>query len=207
MSDTAIIFDCEFLTAPGAPRRFWCGPDDPDPVAVQVGAVKLSLTSEPEMLATFDRIILPAARDERAPLIHPFFTKLTGIDEDRVVSDGAELEEVLASFDRFSDGAPFWSWGKDEFNLLAISCYVAGIVPPIPANRFGNATRLFLAAGFDLETIHGLRSPGLPEFLGIDATGLRAHDALGDAQAVALSLQHLIRTERLDPKLLRQPRP
>jgi hypothetical protein len=33
--------------------------------------------------------------------------------------------------DRFSEGARFWSWGKDELNMVAISCYVAGIPAPI----------------------------------------------------------------------------
>ena len=207
MSDVAVIFDCEFLTAPGAPQRFWCGPEDPDPVAVQIGAVKLALTAEAEMLETWQQVILPPARDGGVHPIHPFFTKLTGIDASRITREGVALEDALSAFDRFSDGAPFWSWGKDEFNLLAISCYVAGIAPIIPAARFHNAVHLFVAAGYDIETIHQLRSPGLPEFLGLDPSGLQAHDALSDAQAVAMAVQHLIRTGRLDPRALLQPAP
>ena len=41
-----VIYDCEFLTAPGAPQRFWCGPHDPDPVVAQVGAVLLGLEGD-----------------------------------------------------------------------------------------------------------------------------------------------------------------
>jgi hypothetical protein len=207
VSGSAIIFDCEFLTAPGAPQRFWCGPNDPDPVAAQIGAAKLALTAEAEILDTWEQIVLPMDRRGLAADIHPFFARLTGLDADRIARDGVPLEEALAGFDGFSDGAPFWSWGKDEFNLLAISCYVSGIAPPIPVTRFGNATRLFAAAGFDHETIHGLRSPGLPAFLGLETEELQAHDALGDAMAVALSIQHLIRDGRLDPASLKQPLP
>ncbi len=207
MSDTAIIFDCEFLTAPGAPQRFWCGPNDPDPVVVQIGAVKLALTRDAPILETWEQVVLPPSRGGETADLHPFFKRLTGIDGARVARDGVPLGDALDVLVQFSEGAPFWSWGKDEFNLLAISCYVAGLAPPIPAERFGNAARLFALAGFPDETIHGLRSPGLPAFLGIDAGALRAHDALGDAQAVALSLQHLIRTDRLDPGALAQALP
>ena len=38
MSSTAIIYDCEFATVPGAPQRFRCGPEDPDPLALPVAA-------------------------------------------------------------------------------------------------------------------------------------------------------------------------
>lgn len=207
MSGFAIIFDCEFLTAPGAPQRFWCGPNDPDPVAVQIGAVKLALTRDAELLDVWEQVVLPPGRGGETVEIHPFFTKLTGIDAERIAREGVPLADALSGFDRFAAGAPFWSWGKDEFNLLAISCYVAGVAPPIPVTRFGNATRLFAAAGFDDETIHGLRSPGLPAFLGLETEELQAHDALGDAKAVALSLQHLIRDGRLEPERLRQPLP
>ncbi len=207
MNDTAIIFDCEFLTAPGAPQRFWCGPNDPDPVVAQIGAVKLALTEDAPILETWEQVILPPSRSGKPADLHPFFTKLTGIDSARVARDGVPLDDALADLERFSDGATFWSWGKDEFHLLAISCYVAGLAPPIPVERFGNAAWLFALAGFSDETIHGLRSPGLPAFLGIDAGALRAHDALGDAQAVALSLQNLIRTDRLDPGALAQALP
>lgn len=207
MSGFAIVFDCEFLTAPGAPQRFWCGPGDPDPVAAQIGAVKLALTREADILATWEQVILPPCRDGETSGVHPFFAKLTGIDADRIAREGVPLQVALRGFDQFAEAATFWSWGKDEFNLLAISCYVAGVAPPIPVTRFGNATRLFAAAGFDQDTIHGLRSPGLPAFLGLEITGLQAHDALGDAMAVAVSLQHLIREGRLDPACLEKPLP
>ena len=55
MSHT-IMFDCEFLVTEGAYRRFWCGPYDPDPIVVQIGALKLDLagnTSAVEELKLF----------------------------------------------------------------------------------------------------------------------------------------------------------
>lgn len=136
-----------------------------------------------------------------------FFTSLTDIYGARIAAEGVPLGDALERFDAFSDEAVFWSRGKDEFKLLAISCYLAGIAPVMPARRFGNAAHLFAEAGMPLETIHKLGSPGLPELLGIDGGPLRAHDALGDGQSVPASLQHLIVSGRLDPKVLRQPWP
>ena len=53
----AIIYDCEFLTAPGAMSRLWGGPFDPDPAVTQIGAVKLSLDPGFEILDTFQVLI------------------------------------------------------------------------------------------------------------------------------------------------------
>ncbi|MCE3519180.1 hypothetical protein LXJ58_31015, partial [Escherichia coli] len=76
--------------------------------------------------------------------LDPFFTKLTGITDETMEAEGVPLQDALAGVDRFSNGARFWSWGKDELNMVAISCYVAGIQPPIPAGRFDNAVKLLI---------------------------------------------------------------
>ncbi len=197
----AVFFDVEFLTDAGAPQRFWCGPDDPDPIAVQVGAVAISQKPPFDIEARFERVIRPVGRDGPAE-IPEFFAKFTGLTQERV-AQGVSLAEALTDLDTFADGARMWSWGKDEFNLVAISCYAAGIAAPIPVQRFGNATRLFLAAGVPPEELNGLRSPGLPAYLGIAPPAGTAHDAAHDAECVALSIQHLLRVGRLDPARLR----
>jgi hypothetical protein len=45
--DSVVVFDCEHLTNEASPSRFWCGPDDPDPLLVRIGAVRPSLTPPP----------------------------------------------------------------------------------------------------------------------------------------------------------------
>ena len=205
MRASAVIFDCEFLTAPGAPQRFWCGPYDPDPVVVQIGAVELALTAQADILDRFSVIVHPTLRDGSDAPIHPFFTELTGLTEERIVREGISLQRALHDLGGFAGDAPMWSWGKDEFNMLAISCYVAGIAPSMPASRFGNAARLLLRAGVPADEIGTLRSPGMAAHFGIDAPDLRAHDAASDAENVALTLQYLIHEGRLDPMDLLDP--
>lgn len=191
----AIIFDCEQLTDAGAPSRFWCGPTDPDPLLVQIGAVRLSLDPPFALGETFDCIVEPMGR---AGPVTPsaFFTKLTGIDAARIARDGLPLARALQDFADFAGDAPLFSWGKDEITALAPACFVAGLICPLPTARFGNASALLLRAGEPLEVVHTLRSPGLPKHLGLPPED-RAHDGLADAQAVARSLAHLLNTGRL----------
>ncbi len=198
--DRAIIWDVEFLTAPGAPQRFWCGPDDPDPVLVQIGAVELGLDGDFATGGTFQCLVVPRDREGSRYPITEFLTRLTGITAERMAQEGVELPDALRNFDAFTNRAPVWAWGTDELNAIAISCYLAGVAPPIPAGRFGNATRLLKAAGIPVEDIIKLRSNTLCDFFGIERTGARAHDALSDATGTALALQHLLRGGRLRPE-------
>lgn len=205
MSRTVVIYDCEFATAPGAPQRFWCGPLDPDPIVFQIGAVRLSLEPPFDSLDRFEVLIRP--RDRQGDLIEldPLNARLTGVSAERLAQEGTDLADALRRLDSFAAGDPMWAWGRDEFNMVAISCYVAGIPAPIPASRFGNAPVLFLAAGEPLDVIHGLRSNTMLEHFGLTLPDARGHDALGDARMVAEVLRHLMQAGRLDPARLSDP--
>ncbi|EDQ33557.1 DNA polymerase III, epsilon subunit [Hoeflea phototrophica DFL-43] len=200
---SAIIFDCEFLTIEGSPQRFWCGPYDPDPVIAQIGAVRLGLEGDFPLTESFSVLVKPLDRHGRPYPIDPFFTRLTGINEDAIKDNGLALEEALGAFDRFTNGDRIFSWGKDEFNLIAISTYVTGIAPPIPVTRFSNACDLLLAAGMPYDDLRTTRSNTLPAYFEVDHPPLKAHDATDDARAVAYTLQHLFRLGRLSPDLLK----
>ena len=194
-----LIFDCEFLTAPGAPSRFWCGPDDPDPVVAQIGVVKLALTGDFPFLDTLRLHVVPRGRNGARLAISPLFVQLTGVTEQAIDRDGKDLGEALGLVAAFAGGARLWSWGKDEFYMVALSCYVQGLIPPIPVTQFGNACALMLGAGMPLEEIHETRSNTLAAHLGIEHPPLRGHDALDDAQTVAYAVQAMLRQGRLKP--------
>ncbi|MFS8049081.1 3'-5' exonuclease [Rhizobium sp. BR 314] len=196
---TAIIFDCEFLCLEGSQRRFWCAADDPDPVVAQVGAVRLGLGGNFPILDTYKAYIRPIDRFGDQYRLDPFFTALTGITEENIRSEGVSLSDALAGLDRFSDGARFWSWGKDELNMMAISCYVAGIQPPIPAHRFDNAVKLLLAAEMPIEELARTPSNKLADYYGVQHPPLRGHDALDDALSISYTLQHLMKAGDLQP--------
>ena len=190
--DHAIIFDCEFLTAEGSPTRFWCGPYDPDPIVAQIGVVKLGLANTFPILDTMRTYIVPEDRKGNRIPLDPFFTRFTGISDEIINAHGVSLSEALDKTASFSGGAKLWSWGKDEFNMVAISCYVAGLTPPIPATQFGNACDLLLKAGMPYEDLKTTRSSTLTAYYELDHSDLRGHDALDDALSVAYVLQHLL---------------
>jgi len=196
---TAIIFDCEFLCVKGSQSRFWCAAIDPDPVIAQIGAVKIGLDDGFPILETFKAYVKPHDRHGARYPIDGFFTDLTGITEEQINADGKPLAAALDSLDRFSDGANFWSWGKDELNMVAISCYVEGIQPPIPAFRFDNAVKLLLAAGMPFEDLARTPSSKLASYYGLEHPDLKRHDALDDALSVAYTLQFLLKSGKLKP--------
>jgi len=193
-----VVFDCEFLCVEGSLGRFWCGPQDPDPVVAQIGAVKLALEGEFALLDTYRVYVRMPDRFGKKFNIDPYFTNLTGITAEDLETKGLGLAEALAGLDRFSAGARLWSWGKDELNMIAVSCYVAGIAPPIPAHRFGNTTRLAVAAGLPIAELMKTRSSMLADYFGAAHPPLNAHDALDDARSIAYALQHLLRTGKLN---------
>jgi hypothetical protein len=193
----AIVFDSEFLCVQGSRGRFWCAAHDPDPVIAQVGAVKLGLEGNFPLLDTYRAYVQPIDRFGDRYAIDPFFTSLTGISAAQIQAEGVTLQEALAEVDRFSEGARFWSWGKDELNMVAISCYVAGVQPPIPAHRFDNAVKLVLLAGMPIEDIATTPSSKLADYYGVEHPPLRGHDALDDALSLAYALQHLLRNGKL----------
>jgi hypothetical protein len=107
------------------------------------------------------------------------------------------LIDALDRFKTFVGTSTCWSWGKDELNLLAISCFVEGIAPPMPATQFGNAAALLLKAGMERDEVGRLRSHTLTKALGISHPPQRAHDALGDSRTLAYGLRHLLRSGKL----------
>ncbi|TGQ72795.1 MAG: exonuclease domain-containing protein [Mesorhizobium sp.] len=196
---SAIIFDCEFLCLEESQRRFWCAANDPDPVIAQIGAVRLGLEDDFPLLGTHKAYVRPIDRFGERYTLDPFFTELTGITENNIEAEGVGLGEALADVDRFSEGARFWSWGKDELNMIAISCYVAGIPPSIPATRFDNAVKLLIAAGMPIEDLAKTPSNKLADYYGVDHSPLQGHDALDDALSVTYTLQHLMKAGKLRP--------
>lgn len=195
--DSVTLYDCEFLTAPGAPMRFWCGPHDPDPLCVQIGAVRLSLSPPFAVSEPVGWYVIPLDRDGRVAPVDPLLTRLTQIDDQVLAQEGLPLMQALKAFDAFSKGDMLLSWGTDDVLTFSTSLFVQGVLSPIPAPRFRNAVPLLLAAGEDEETVLKLRSNTLCAHYGLEPPGT-AHDARTDAASVAIVLSHLLADNRLN---------
>lgn len=81
--------------------------------------------------------------------------------------------------------------------MVAISCYIAGIPAPIPADRFDNTVKLLIAAGMPIEDLAKMPSNKLADYYHVDHPLLRGHDALDDALSVSYTLQYLMRIGKL----------
>ena len=195
---SVVVYDCEFLTAPGAPQRFWCGPLDPDPLCIQIGAVRLALAPPFDLSDPIGWHVMPRDRDGRRVPLDPLVTRLTGIGEKTLDTEAVPLGEALAGLADFAEGDFLLAWGKDELLCLAASLFVAGLASPLPAARFRSAVPLLMAAGEPQASVEALRSHTICAHFGLARPGA-AHDARGDALSVATVLQHLLATGRLAP--------
>lgn len=196
--DSIVLYDCEFLTAPGAPQRFWCGPHDPDPLCIQIGAVRLDLTAPFAVSDPVTWYVQPVDRDGQIVAVDPLVTRLLGITDAMLAEQGLPLLDALNALKKFANDETLYSWGKDDLLTLAASLFVQDLTCPIPAPQFRNATPLLLAAGETAQTICTLRSNTICDHYGLDAPG-PAHDAGADAAGVAVALRHLLKEGRLRP--------
>lgn len=192
------IYDCEFLTAPGAPQRFWCGPNDPDPLTIQIGAVRMDLDAPHELSQPIGWLVTPVDRDGQVVPLDPLVTRLTGLTDAAIAAEGVPLVQALSELDEFSRGGTLLAWGKDELLSLAAALFVQGSPSPIPARRFRSAVPLLVRAGEPTEIVEGLRSHTICAHFALPEAG-PAHDARADALSVAAVLQHLLRASRLVP--------
>ncbi len=195
------VYDCEFLTAPGAPQRFWCGPADPDPLTLQIGAVRLSLEDPFALSEPQGWLVDPVDRDGRRQPLDPLVTRLTGLDDAMIAQEALPIDAAMRHLDRFSGGGLLYAWGKDELSSLAVSLFVRDLPSPIAAVRFRSAVPLLVAAGEPRDIVETLRSHTICAHFGLPDAG-RAHDACGDALSVATVLQKLLVDGRLKPDRL-----
>ncbi len=197
MTERVVLYDAEWLASPDCMSRMWCGAADPDPIVVQIGAVRLSLDAPFEIDETIDILIQPRGRTGEPLALDPWFADFTGLSDARLARDGVPLAEGLARFAEFAGPAPIYAWGKDEMMVMGISPYLAGIAPPLPATRFGHAGNLLVKAGYPIETFIKVRSNALGDFFNLPKRDKQAHDGLDDAIEVARAIQHLLRCGKL----------
>lgn len=64
---------------------------------------------------------------------------------------------------------------------------------------FDNAVKLLIAAGMPIEDLARTPSNKLADYYGVEHPPLQGHDALDDALSVTYTLQHLMKTGKLQP--------
>jgi inhibitor of KinA sporulation pathway (predicted exonuclease) len=200
-----IIFDCEWLTDEGAWERSNCGPNDPDPQIVQIGAVKVVLDQEMTIVQRFDQYIQPRKRNGAFWDIPRYFSDFTGITKDVIEKEGKELVDVINDFSSFSkDCKALWSWGNDELSI-AQSCYLTGINFPLSAVLFGNMSKVFLKSGMPLTDILKTSSGKLSQYFRVSLENHREHNALCDVLSIHGALKFLYQSGKMETDWLVKP--
>ncbi|MFM9370558.1 exonuclease domain-containing protein [Streptomyces sp. Da 82-17] len=103
---TFVLFDLEFTSWPGALERDWSGPGELREI-VQIGAVRLD--EEYAVAEEFETLVRPVVN----PRLSPYFTELTGIEQEQVDREGVAPARALSDFLGFCAGRSVLSYGND----------------------------------------------------------------------------------------------
>ena len=179
-----VFYDLEYTSWKGYRESGWDLPGKYMEI-VQIGAVRVDLTDNWLEMDAFSIFVKPV----RNPLLSDYFIDLTGITQNQISEQGRDFPEALASFMEYlsHDDAQMASHGPDH-EVVALNCQLNGI--PVPERLEGAINiRPWVMSKINLaETKY--TSGELPQVLGLAHDG-KAHDALGDARAVAAVYQHL----------------
>jgi inhibitor of KinA sporulation pathway (predicted exonuclease) len=169
--------------------RNWNGPNEWREV-VQIGAIRVDGSDEFRELAAFERLVRP----KRNPVLSNYFTKLTGITQDRLDCNGVDFVCALDAFEDFVGAAPALSNGGDE-EILFENCDLLNMPRKMRGTTFVNVRP---ALAISIGRPESLVNSGMLVrlFDGAPAS-LVEHDALSDARAIAFALRNIVQFQHV----------
>lgn len=175
-----IVMDVEWTAWEGSRQRMWSGPGEEMEI-VQVGAVKLADTADLEELGAFEVLVRPRIN----PVLDEYFTRLTGITQDRVDRDGIDLNDALTAFVEFIGPAETFLGFGDELSHFVQNCQLYGLSYPLPKYRCADVRRLVMDF---LGLVDVPNSSDLPHLMDFAPPGAM-HQGLADSRCVAEALR------------------
>ncbi|MFE3215769.1 3'-5' exonuclease [Streptomyces antimycoticus] len=188
---TFVVFDLEFTSWSGSLERDWSEPGQLREI-VQIGALRISTghsADDHSVVEEYEALVRPVVN----PRLSPFFTGLTGIDQETVDREGVAPAEALSDFLAFCRGQSVLSYGNDMV--------VLGENVGWARARGEEIKNGFLSAGFLnirpwLNTIAPItasaNSGRLWEALGLPKPMAgREHSALFDCYSIAAAIRHV----------------
>lgn len=175
-----VVFDLEYTAWPGSLERGWSRNDEHREI-VQIGAVRLA----PDLteVGCTECLVRPTVNS----VLSDYFVSLTGISNADLDLYGVDLVTALRRLARFAAPDALLLSNGDDGGVVAESCNLSGTESPIAAARFVCIEDALLAA---LGSAVPIASSDLPAAVGAAMPG-RAHTALADARAIALTLRTL----------------
>lgn len=144
---------------------------------VQIAAIIFD-TDTGQEVAAFDQLVVPTYEKQ----LPDFFVELTGISQEDVDTKGVPFAEAFASFVRFCDGLPVWTFDKDE-EVLRQNCGYIDMAWPLE-EPFTRVKALVPAWGIDPDAFS---SGTLYKAAGLDLSG-HVHNALHDVRSMAQAI-------------------
>ena len=188
-SGTAVIFDLEYTAWEGSWERSW-SEDWEYREIVQIGAVKVDILREFQVIQRFSALVLPSLN----PRLSTYFMGLTGISQSDVDLYGLPFAKAAKKFLNFI-GRPDYIYCNGTDGEVWLENYaLAGIRPPVVA---GHCINLRLSLAEAISSLLGkefsfVDSGDLADLLGIQMSNIgKKHDALYDAEGIAQALQFL----------------
>ncbi len=188
---TFVVFDLEFTSWPGSLEQDWSEPGQLREI-VQIGALRVSTGASADdhtVVEEYEALVRPVVN----PRLSPFFTSLTGIDQETVDREGVAPAEALSDFLAFCRGQSVLSYGNDMV--------VLGENVGWARARGEEIKNGFLTAGFLnirpwLNTVAPItasaNSGRLWETLGLPKpVAGREHSALFDCYSIAAAIRHV----------------
>ncbi|AKH86017.1 exonuclease [Streptomyces sp. CNQ-509] len=181
-----IVFDLEFTTWPGAPERDRSAPGELREI-VQIGALRLD--ADFAVTDEFETLVRPVVN----PRLSPYFSELTGIDQETVDREGRAPAEALGDFLGFCAGHTVLSYGNDMIVLGENVGWARARGERVAHGFLGNG---FLNVRPWLNTLAPqtarVNSGRLWQALGLPRPAAGAeHSALFDCHSIAAALRHL----------------
>lgn len=198
-----IIYDTEYWTEDGSPKRNWNGPDDQPPLLVQIGGLKVKVEKGLTLTEEFSAIVKPRNEFGQPVSLTPFFEKLTGITQQRVDEEGRELDEVLKEFHAFTGDRLMYSYGRDLLSTIIPSCFVQSVSNPFKPTQGKDIRKILRHSGMTVEELIANTSGSLAKHFGIELENHWVHDARCDAYSILITLRYLEEKKRLDISLLK----
>lgn len=103
---TFVVFDLEFTSWPGALEQDWAAPGQLREI-VQIGALRVR--DDHSIVEEFEALVRPVVN----PRLSPYFTGLTGIQQEEVDRDGRSPAAAIGDFLAFCRGQSVLSYGND----------------------------------------------------------------------------------------------
>ncbi|MBP2060339.1 3'-5' exonuclease [Streptomyces iranensis] len=186
-----VVFDLEFTTWPEALEQDWSEPGQLREI-VQIGALRISTDSSADaysVVEEYEALVRPVVN----PRLSPFFTGLTGIDQQTVDREGVAPAEAIGDFLAFCRGQSALSYGND---MVVLGENVGWARARGEEVKNGFLTTPFLNIRPWLNTIAPItastNSGRLWEALGLPkpAAG-KEHSALFDCYSIAAAIEHV----------------